>query len=422
MLQLIVTEIGRAAVSFKKCGRGNMAMMFALSLPALLAAVGAASDYSMMEMKRSTLQAAADSSAIAAAKELGIASSSDAAIVGSAKNYANATLEKLDSEAVTTVAVDRKKGSVTTTISEAWTPLFAHYLNASVTPIVVKATALLAGSTSVCVLALNSSDNKTFYMDQNAKLTANDCGVYSNANHNHAIWMDKNATMNAALTCAVGGVKQKSGSAITPQAVTGCPPIADPLSGRPIPSIPASCMANPNAQSGSITLSPGHYCTGLTVGGTARVQLSPGVYVIGGAPLSVTGSGSFQGNHVGFYLEGSNASIDIGGSVLVSLTGAVDADMAGLLFFEDPSAPQGRQHHIASSNVQTLTGTIYLPKGYLLVDPNAVVASKSAYTAIIANRLELTAGPELVLNSDYGATDVPVPAGIRSSSSVILTN
>ena len=107
---------------------------------------------------------------------------------------------------------------------------------------------------------------------------------------------------------------------------------------------------------------------------------------------------------------------------MISLTGAVDTEMAGMLVFEDPSATEGRQHHIASLNVQTLTGTIYLPKGYLLVDPNALVANKSAYTAIISNRLELTAGPELVLNSNYGATDVPVPAGIRSSSTVVLTN
>ena len=66
--------------------------------------------------------------------------------------------------------------------------------------------------------------------------------------------------------------------------------------------------------------------------------------------------------------------------------------------------------------------SIYLPVGYLLVDPNSVVAGTSAYTAIIVNRLELTAGPELVLNSNYGASDVPVPAGIKSSSTIVLSN
>ena len=422
MLKSIAARLNRTVFDIKKCNRGNIAMMFALSLPALLGALGAASDYSMLEMKRTSLQAAADASALAAAKELGIASSNDSAVIGSAQNYAKTSLGKSDSDAVTTVTVDRKKGSVTIAISEAWTPLFAQYLNAGITPISVKATAVLAGSTNICVLTLNSSDNRTLFMDKSAKLTANNCGVYSNAVHNHAIWLDQNATMNAALTCAVGGVTLKSGGAISPPAVTGCPSVADPLSTRPIPTIPASCIANPNLLVGNVTLSPGHYCSGLRVGGVAQVKLLPGVYVISGAPLSITGLASFTGTHVGFYLDGDGAFLDFGGSSLISLTGAVDTEMAGMLIFEDPSATEGRQHHIASLNVQTLTGTIYLPKGYLLVDPNALVANKSAYTAIISNRLELTAGPELVLNSNYGATDVPVPAGIRSSSTVVLTN
>ena len=71
--------------------------------------------------------------------------------------------------------------------------------------------------------------------------------------------------------------------------------------------------------------------------------------------------------------------------------------------------------------MDVLTGTIYLSRGQLLVDPNNAVAEDLAYTAIIANRLELTEGPELVLNSDYGATDVPVPAGIQSTAQVVLS-
>jgi hypothetical protein len=67
-----------------------------------------------------------------------------------------------------------------------------------------------------------------------------------------------------------------------------------------------------------------------------------------------------------------------------------------------------------------LTGTIYLPKGNLLVDPTANVAEKSAYTAIIAKRLVVENGPSLVLNTNYGATKVPVPDGIRSAADVVL--
>ncbi len=59
--------------------------------------------------------------------------------------------------------------------------------------------------------------------------------------------------------------------------------------------------------------------------------------------------------------------------------------------------------------MRELTGTIYLPNGKLFINPNAQVAEQSAYTAIVSYQLELTEGPELVLNSDYGSTKVPVP-------------
>ena len=94
--------------------------------------------------------------------------------------------------------------------------------------------------------------------------------------------------------------------------------------------------------------------------------------------------------------------------------------MAGLLFFEDPNSGPLRIHNIRSAHAYNLTGTIYLPKGNLLVDPTANVAEKSAYTAIIAKRLIVDNGPSLVLNTNYGATKVPVPAGIRSSADVVL--
>ena len=65
-----------------------------------------------------------------------------------------------------------------------------------------------------------------------------------------------------------------------------------------------------------------------------------------------------------------------------------------------------------SDNARLLEGTIYLPRGHLYIDADAPIADKSAYTAIIVSRLELFAGPNLVLNADFDATDVPVPEGV----------
>jgi hypothetical protein len=48
----------------------------------------------------------------------------------------------------------------------------------------------------------------------------------------------------------------------------------------------------------------------------------------------------------------------------------------------------------------------------LYIDANKPIADQSAYTIVVARRVELYSGPNLVLNTDYGGTDVPVPKGV----------
>jgi hypothetical protein len=51
----------------------------------------------------------------------------------------------------------------------------------------------------------------------------------------------------------------------------------------------------------------------------------------------------------------------------------------------------------------------------LKVDANGKVADLSAYTVIVARQLDV-ASANLVVNSDYGGTDVPVPDGVGPNS------
>ena len=104
----------------------------------------------------------------------------------------------------------------------------------------------------------------------------------------------------------------------------------------------------------------------------------------------------------------------------LTLEGAKLGPMAGLLFFEDISTAGGKKHRINSNNAKRLVGTIYLPLGTLLIDAKSPVASESAYTAIVAKSIEILEAPTLILNTNYGATEVPVPDGIARSSQVVL--
>jgi len=171
----------------------------------------------------------------------------------------------------------------------------------------------------------------------------------------------------------------------------------------------------------TVTLSPGVYCGGITVMNGSNVTFSPGNYIIKDGPFIVKDTSKIKGKNVAFYLTGLLSLIQFFDNATIDLSGAEDGVMAGLLFFEDPSSTVLRVHNIRASNAFNLTGTIYLPKGNLMVDPAAAVAQQSAYTAIIVNKLTVDNGPSLVLNTNYGGTSVPVPDGIRASADVVLS-
>jgi hypothetical protein len=58
---------------------------------------------------------------------------------------------------------------------------------------------------------------------------------------------------------------------------------------------------------------------------------------------------------------------------------------------------------------------MYLPKSKLLIDADNPVADQSEYTVIIAREFELREGPELVLNTDYASSTIPVPEGVGNN-------
>jgi hypothetical protein len=92
--------------------------------------------------------------------------------------------------------------------------------------------------------------------------------------------------------------------------------------------------------------------------------------------------------------------------------------MAGILFYENPSAPEGRNFEISSDSARKLLGTIYLPRGVFKGGGNGKIAALSAYTIIVARRIDLE-GAQLVVNADYSASDVPVPVGLGPNSTKV---
>ena len=82
----------RQAKRFVAGETGNTVTIFALALPVLVAAAGAAVDYSMAAATHSKMQAVADSAALASARELQLARTDEIRVTVVARNVVNSSV------------------------------------------------------------------------------------------------------------------------------------------------------------------------------------------------------------------------------------------------------------------------------------------------------------------------------------------
>ena len=405
---------------FARSHHGSIAVMTAICGPALLAVVGVAIDYLMMNHIKGQLQAAADSAAIAGVKELSLSGVTEKQIKAVAESFVHTNLGDNKNGALSIdITIANEKRTVDVALKQEWTPFLLHFVGSGVTPIRAKAQAKTIGLRLACVLGLSELTPPGVQLWSKASLVADGCDVYSNTKTPLGLVVNDNATLKADLICVSGGYVALSPGAVVPKPLTDCPKFDDPLASRQAPKVGGCDHLAMIIINQTKTLNPGVYCGGLTILGKSKVKLNPGVYIIHNGLLKVSGSATMTGENVGFYLSGLLTLMFFDSGTTIDLTAPKDGPLAGILFFEDRKAPPLRIHRIGSNNARNLVGTIYLPLGILFVDANAPVADNSAYTALVVRSLQLSEGPKLVLHSDYKSTSIPVPDGLISSQAVL---
>jgi Flp pilus assembly protein TadG len=421
--------------------RGGIAVTTAFAGPVVALVVGAAVEYGNLSARQTKLQNAADAGALMGAAQLRLARTSDQAVSEAAKATVT-SMVPAEAGVGPTVAVSiiNNRSSVKVSVEETVSSLMGMLVSLPTMQIGAHATANLAGGKSkLCLLTLEPSKDKALNLDKGSSVTASGCTVYSNSTGRHGIQAESGATATAERFCSAGGA-DVARATVTPRPITDCPKLADPLASLPLPASGGGCLTTDLSVTGNQTLHPGVYCKGLSISGSAVVTLMPGIYTFDNGPLIVTGSATLNGANVGLHFTGNAGGMRLDAGTTIDLTAPRNGTMAGILMSEHrtvyapvppPPGPKGspppppygsapmREYRITSNKAANLIGTIYLPAGRLIIDAGAPVANKSAYTVIIARQLEIDSGPTVVLNSDYSATDIPVPAGVGPTSGTI---
>ena len=440
--------------------------MAALMLPVALVAAGGTIDYMHLSLQKQRLQAAVDAAALSAARELHLVTTDESQVQAAVKSALTGNLDHDARNVAVTATLIKEPLSLSVTATQIAEVFFLiDHLDGNIS---ANAVARVLGGSPLCVLGLDDDKKKAaLTLEKNAHLTANNGAVYSNAKNKESMRSENGALLEAEFICTSGGIKGSKGN-FEPDPVTDCPQIPDPLADRAPPPV-GSCSESDlriglkdkekideklikkllkeeledesgkddkkkegkgetqgseetasDHDSYDVVLRPGVYCGGLMIGSAVNVTFEPGIYVMKDGPLYVADFATIHAEHVGFYFDGKKSNLYFGPHTTVSITAPADGPMAGLLLFENRGAAKLRPYAILSDGARVLEGTIYLPQSHLYVDADAPIADKSAYTAIIARRIELYAGPHLVLNADYDLTDVPVPYGVGNNRGVVL--
>lgn len=409
-----------AVRSITKSRGGNIAVTLAMIAPLLLGISAAGVDMFLVNSQRSAIQDSVDAAALAAVREAGLKgwSKETASAVADTVVRANYLTHHASSNYYEIeTSVDKTNRQVTVTLKQDHYPYFYSAFFPS--PQIVKsATATAAGSINICAIGLHTSASHTLSLEDSSLLTAPSCAVYSNSVATDGLTSEKSSTLTAEMACSSGGYGGSTKN-YNKTPITDCPPMEDPLALRSPPSITSTACKERNLEikggKTAVRLAPGVYCDGLTIKANADVTLDPGIYVVKDGPLQLAANASLYGRGVGFYFVGTGSTFSLESGSSVDLEAAKSGAMAGLIFYQDRGSAVS-DFILRSNNASNLLGTIYLPQGNFIVDTNAKVADASAYTAIIARSIQLKRKPNVVLNTDYDATDIPVPSGLGPSS------
>ena len=378
-------------------------MIFALGAPALALLACGAVDLAAVNSDHTAMQDAADATALAMAKQLGVATA--AGIQARAAGYADSQLGKIatgDNVTVTTT-ISADNSSVTVSIDGTRQSFFGNLLPPGGWQLHTQATASTLGQVPLCVLGSGTGGPGDISLQGSAQVTASNCLVQSNS--------DIAADSGAALAAGMAQASGTASGAITPSPQAGAPTISDPFASLNIqPPLLGLCnLLDLVYDVGVNVITPGTHCGNMTVKNGATVKLAPGVHYFAKGTLKMEDNSTLTGSNVVLVFN-DDASFVFKDSSSIDLTGRKSGPFAG--FVIATTRTNTNTFTISSDAARRLEGAIYIPDAPLLVTGTGnQVAEQSAWTVVVAQGLQLQGSPNLVINANYAGSNVPVPAG-----------
>jgi len=351
---------------FLRSAEGNIAIISGLLLPALVGFCGLAVETGYWYYRHRDIQAAADIAAFGGAIVLRRGGDADevedAATADAVTNGWRQAIGTIDVNTPPTSGAHQDNFSVEVLLTENQPRYFTRIFNSSDTiPISVRAIGSFVDAGPACFLGLNKANADTieFWGNATAQFTA--CNVVSNSLHDEGFTVGGSA--NVSMDCAQSAGGSDITASLTLTDTVKCPgnnvleraePTPDPYADRPEPTIPSgACTPTPASQ---IFVGGIKYCGGNLTGAVEFTGSSP---IIFSGNLTIQGNSTATGIGVTLFFTNS-ATIDIRGTVQVTLSAPLTGPYRGMVLYGDDNNPFA-DNKLNGTSTSTITGAVYFP-------------------------------------------------------------
>ena len=253
-----------------------------------------------------------------------------------------------------------------------------------------------------CIIALDPSAANALYFNGAMVINAPNCGMVVDSSSSTAFKFSGSGTVTAKYIDVVGGYSN-SGGLLSPTPQTNATAVANPLTFLTPPTTSACTFTNFSVSTGNSTLNPGTYCNGITISGATNITFNPGVYILMGGGLKISGASILNGTGVTFFLtQGMGYTygpLEVTGSTVMNLSAPTANPYYGILFYQDPSIGSGKTASaITGSSASTLNGVLYFPTTGLTYSG---ASSDGKYLILVADTITITGSA--VLNDSFPA-------------------
>lgn len=294
-------------------------------------------------------------------------------------------------------------------VTEQNPTLFSSILGFKNTLVSAKATAgVFSGVQGACIYALNPSAPSTVSLGGGADVQAG-CGVYDNSSSSTALTCSNNTTLNAGTAAIdVSGGASCTGT-VSPSPTLNQPRTTDPFANVPAPTIPNRCDSTGLVAGASITMpADGMFviCNGgIVMNGNGSLHMPAGTYIVKGGGITWQ-NGTVSGTGVTIYMTGpSPTGIKINGNMGVNLTAPTSGTYQGLVIFQDRTLSSPPSDLLNGGASMNFMGTIYLPGSAA----SYTGGSATSITALIADTIGFVGTSYFGTDTNGSVTGLGIP-------------